>query len=82
MVLFEKYRTLAPSGDYNSTEMIGQKPYKVMLSLYLIGHPIHLIRELMLKWSDIDLMSDCYNLLCLHHACKGNSDKMVKNFSS
>ena len=45
----------ATSGDYNSTEMIKQKPLKALatLVLNLIRHPVHLIGESILKWLDI-----------------------------
>ena len=42
------------SGDYNSVNRNDRtKTIKALLSLYLIGHPIHLIRDLILKWWDI-----------------------------
>ena len=58
----------AYSGDYNSKEMIGQKPIGV-LSLNLVRHSMDLIRMLTLKhqtFSQIDLkMLDCDNLFCI-----------------
>ena len=54
----------AYSGDYNSKEMIGQKP----IGILSLRHSMHLIRRLTLKsqtFSQIDpKMLDCCNLYC------------------
>ena len=39
------------NGDYNSIDLA--KDFKVILSLNLVEHPVHLIRELMLRQSEI-----------------------------
>ena len=39
--------------NYKFTEMNGHKPLKTILSLNLVGHPIHYIREITYKWSEI-----------------------------
>ena len=47
------YWSVSSRGDYKFAEMISQKLSIAILSINLIGHPIHCIRVIMFKWLHI-----------------------------